>query len=804
MKKDIKLIIGVFLVLILALIIKNVLNDDKNKELLFGDVNVIGDVSGDGKVKTNDYVLVRKHILKRQTLSADQLKRADIDGKSGVSISDYIMIRKIILGIIKPTVTPAPTVKPTVTPTPKPTVTPEAIVKYQVTFNANGGSVSPASKEYKAGEKYGNMPVPTRNGYKFVGWFKVASGEFNYEYYNKNNSDLNKAFGLNEKLLKEHWYIYGRGEGRTCSADSVSTAATVTSNITLYAGWERTSDSFIITHYWGIDSPFINDTQARYLKDAGFNLVMLSGGYNYSTHDAYVAGMGNALNKLNEYGLNAIVVGWKTPIHFDDKNETDAKRESYIKENINDFKKYPNVKEYYVGDEPPDNSSFTAIDKIIDYIHKNDPGREGTMSMLPKGTTSGDYRKDYLIPYAKNVSANTLSFDRYVFSKDGSVDKAGLYNNLADVYYVARDYNKIPTAIVLLTQHLNFKNLTRNDIAFEVSVSLAYGMKRISYFTYSVDGISNQGFTNAMLNANHDRTTHYYDVKDINKWLKKLGNELYNTNMVEVYGFGETSLVNYSKYGSGISSSQSGIISMFDNKTYLLVNTAIQESKNNVFTFSSLSGLEYYDTLTNKWVKITSDTSNDFFTISYSKKQITIKPGYCILLKGGNYWRSGGTWSKDSSNVWHFTDPNGTKVKNDWVKSKGYWYYLDDNGGLKTGWIKVNNKWYYTNSSGEMQTGWIKDKNVWYYLNNDGVMQTGLITVSGKKYYLDANGAMQIGWILYNSKWYYFDSDGSAHTGWLSDNNKWYYLNSDGTMVANQCKKIDNKDYCFDTSGAMK
>ncbi len=87
-----------------------------------------GDVDGNGKVGSSDYVLVRKHLLKKSTLTGDKLKRADVNGDKKVSSLDYVEIRKIIIGgggtstaTPKPTKTP----KPTSTPTPKPTNTPK-------------------------------------------------------------------------------------------------------------------------------------------------------------------------------------------------------------------------------------------------------------------------------------------------------------------------------------------------------------------------------------------------------------------------------------------------------------------------------------------------------------------------------------------------------------------------------------------------------------------------------------------------------------------------------------------------------
>lgn len=50
------------------------------------------------------------------------------------------------------------------------------VATYTVTFNANGGSNSQSSKVVTSGQKYGDLPTPSRNGYTFDGWFTAASG----------------------------------------------------------------------------------------------------------------------------------------------------------------------------------------------------------------------------------------------------------------------------------------------------------------------------------------------------------------------------------------------------------------------------------------------------------------------------------------------------------------------------------------------------------------------------------------------------------------------------------------------------
>ncbi len=69
----------------------------------FADDYPIGDVDGNGRVGSTDYVLVRKHILKQSTLTGNELTRADVNSDGKINSLDYILIRKTILGIPTPT-----------------------------------------------------------------------------------------------------------------------------------------------------------------------------------------------------------------------------------------------------------------------------------------------------------------------------------------------------------------------------------------------------------------------------------------------------------------------------------------------------------------------------------------------------------------------------------------------------------------------------------------------------------------------------------------------------------------------------
>ncbi len=56
------------------------------------------------------------------------------------------------------------------------TITYRTTVTYMVTFDANGGNVSPTTRSVASGSAIGTLPTPTRSGYTFDGWYTAVSG----------------------------------------------------------------------------------------------------------------------------------------------------------------------------------------------------------------------------------------------------------------------------------------------------------------------------------------------------------------------------------------------------------------------------------------------------------------------------------------------------------------------------------------------------------------------------------------------------------------------------------------------------
>ncbi|MFJ5714200.1 hypothetical protein [Neobacillus sp. NPDC093127] len=154
-----------------------------------------------------------------------------------------------------------------------------------------------------------------------------------------------------------------------------------------------------------------------------------------------------------------------------------------------------------------------------------------------------------------------------------------------------------------------------------------------------------------------------------------------------------------------------------------------------------------------------------------------------------------------SGGVWYYLDQNGA-MKTGWVKENGKWYYLEKNGvmrtaqlttggvtywfdrsgAMRTGWFNLNGKWYYYGEDGPAK-GWVFTNHDWYFLDQNGIMKTGWVNTGGKWYYLNASGAMKTGWLYSGGVWYYLDQNGAMATGWREINHKEYYFYSSGKMA---------------------
>ena len=136
---------------------------------------------------------------------------------------------------------------------------------YTVSYNANGGSVSPASKTVTYDSTYGTLATPTRTGYAFAGWFTAASGGTQI-------TTSTKVTITAEQTIYAHWtandytysIVYKSSNGTSLGTSSITKTFGTTNTVTPPAktgyttpaaqsvAWDATSKT--ITFTYGIAS----------------------------------------------------------------------------------------------------------------------------------------------------------------------------------------------------------------------------------------------------------------------------------------------------------------------------------------------------------------------------------------------------------------------------------------------------------------------------------------------------------------------------------------------------------------------
>ncbi len=114
-----------------------------------------------------------------------------------------------------------------------------AVNSYKVTFDANGGECDTTEQTATYDSTYGELPVPTRTGYTFLGWFTASE--------NGNEVKATDAVTVaQDQTLYAHWektvYAVNGGVSENGSVDILPTTATMGDTVTVIitpdTGWE--------------------------------------------------------------------------------------------------------------------------------------------------------------------------------------------------------------------------------------------------------------------------------------------------------------------------------------------------------------------------------------------------------------------------------------------------------------------------------------------------------------------------------------------------------------------------------------
>ena len=116
--------------------------------------------------------------------------------------------------------------------------------KVNVTFDANGGAVSPASKSYTVGKTYGSFPTASKSGSTFDGWWTSASGGTKVTTSSTVSTSITRLYAHWKTEPKTYKVIYN-GNGSTSGSMSSDTFTSGVTTALKKNAYTRSGYSFL-------------------------------------------------------------------------------------------------------------------------------------------------------------------------------------------------------------------------------------------------------------------------------------------------------------------------------------------------------------------------------------------------------------------------------------------------------------------------------------------------------------------------------------------------------------------------------
>lgn len=393
-----------------------------------------------------------------------------------------------------------------------------------------------------------------------------------------------------------------------------------------------TPTKFLISNWCGVPHKFVCNADGsiavhRFEEalNAGINLIAAYD-YGYETNCAVLA----ACEKI---GMKVTLEDNRIYKAFRDAEH----RRELLAGVVRDYAGYPALQGYHIVDEP-NSGAFPALAEIREILTELDPAHEAYINLFPNYASlemlGNPSYYDHLDQFIKQVKPEILSYDHYHFCKVEApkeqkeinddrerqiyeaafrkVSRPGFFDNIEDALAVSQKTGTPFMIIILVVEHGCYRNLTEAEIRWEVFNSLAYGVKRISYFTYWTPGVdSDEGddlwhWQNGMINKDGTRNQHYDDVARVNRELQAIGDILVPYNVKEVYHFGEEpdGKVHYWPGSCGDMTSMQAnraTVGFYEGGYVLVANKDYENPTTITFTVAEDKRVRIYDKLSGIW-----------------------------------------------------------------------------------------------------------------------------------------------------------------------------------------------------------
>jgi len=279
---------------------------------------------------------------------------------------------------------------------------------------------------------------------------------------------------------------------------------------------------FPISFWCGVPADFVAPERYKEIAEAGFTIAQVSG-----TREDIV----RQLNWCEENNITGMVLDRR--VHAGMTGASDWR--DTVREVVLDYSWHPALWGYYLTDEPSA-SQFGTLAEITREFEKLDPAHPTYINLFPNyaneeqlGTATYE---EHIRQYLDIVQPPLVSYDHYAIQQDGN-DWPIFYTNLSVVREQSLKAGKDFWQIVLSLAFHNCRNPSEADLRWQVWMTLAYGGKGISYFTYWT--VTPENFRDAIIDEFGYQTSHYPMVRRINRQIQNIGAALLRLKSLGVW-----------------------------------------------------------------------------------------------------------------------------------------------------------------------------------------------------------------------------------------------------------------------------
>jgi hypothetical protein len=192
---------------------------------------------------------------------------------------------------------------------------------------------------------------------------------------------------------------------------------------------------------------------------------------------------------------------------------------------VADYRDHPGFLGYYLGDEPK-SDAWDVLGRVFAQLRTRDPEHPAWNNLSGPGdvSDSANWVADN-VGYLDHVRPAVLCNDHYDFRV--GFDYGVFVENIAGLRAWSLERGIPFWSIVQLIPHFNVRPLTEGELAWQVSMLLAYGARGVGYFTYWAPAPDPQvNWGPAIITHDGVRTPWYDIVTRLNRLVRPAGETL--------------------------------------------------------------------------------------------------------------------------------------------------------------------------------------------------------------------------------------------------------------------------------------